>query len=361
MTTDYLNQFLTAQKDMFDAWKNTFNPNAGSTRAGDRTESDFMDFSSFQQNTMENFRQIAEFYNKTFKTFTGSPAEILQKMNQAMETYNNISRVWESLNSKNFTPDIDGVQKIFDQWSSEYWKFIEDNYIAHLPDSFQRTYKQFSELTESYQTAMKNFFMPWAENSGQFNELFFRMPGMTSFDSFITVVRLWKENYDRSYKKLLNMPSMGINRESLEKQYDGIDKGITFMMTCMELYGEVFKVTRETMLKVITDYSEMLKDDTQPKTMEEFHKYWAREIDQAFDRIYLTDDFSKLMSTVVDSAMELKKESDKLMEEYISIFPIPRKSDMDSLHKTVYNLKKEIKSLKKELKKLSEQNKPVQG
>ncbi len=361
MTTDYMNQFFTAQKNMFDAWQNTFNPNAGEAKAESRSGAGFMDFSSFQQNTMENFKQLTDFYNNMYKNFTGSPAEILQKMNQSMEVYNNLAKVWESLNAKNFTPDMAGVQKVFEQWSSQYWKFIEDHYIAYLPESLQRTYKQFSEVSESYQTVMKNFFTPWTENSGQFNDLFFKTSSINNFDSFIAVVKLWKENYDRSYKKFLNMPSMGINRELLEKQYDGIDKTVTFMTSYMEFFGQVFKVSQETMFKVITDYSEMLKNGTQPKTMEEFNKYWAREIDKSFDKVYLTDDFSKLMSTVVDSTMQLKKESDKLMEEYMAMLPIPKKSDMDSLHKTVYNLKKEIRTLKKELEKLSAQKNTAQG
>lgn len=361
MTTDYLNQFFTAQKNMFDAWQNVFTTNAGEDKKEAKSTTDFMDFSAFQKNTMENFKKITDFYNNMFKNFTGSPAEIFQKMNQSMEVYNNIYKVWESLNSKTFTPNAEGMQKIFDQWSSQYWKFIEDSYMAYLPEPMQKTYKQFSEMTESYQKVMKNFFVPWTETSDQFNDLIFKMPQMANFDSFITLVKLWKENYDKSYKKLLNMPSMGINRELLEKQYDGIDKTITFMTTYLEFFGQVFKVSQETMLKVITDYTEMLKEGKQPKTMEEFHKYWAKEIDKSFDKIYLTDDFSKLMSTFVDSTMELKKESDKLMEEYVSILPIPKKSDMDSLYKTVYNLKKEIRTLKKELERLNEQNKTTQN
>ena len=361
MTTDYLNQFFAAQKNMFDAWQNTFAAGAGANKTETQPGAGFMDFSSFQQNTMDNFKQLTDFYSNMFKSFTGSPAEILQKMHQSMEAYNNVAKVWEGLNAKNFTPDMAGVQKIFEQWSSQYWKFIEDNYIAQLPEPLQRTYKQFSEVTESYQTVMRNFFTPWTERSGQLNNMVFTMPSLANFDSFIALVKQWKENYDQSYKKLLNMPSMGINRELLERQYDSIDKTITFMTTYMEFFGQVFKVSQETMLKVITDYSEMLKNGTQPKTMEEFHKYWAREIDKSFDKIYLTDDFSKLMSTVVDSTMELKKESDKLMEEYMAILPVPKKSDMDSLHKTVYNLKKEVRALKKELERLNEQNKQAQG
>ena len=66
MATDYLNQFFTAQKNMFDAWQNTFTPNAGETKAENKSGADFMNFSSFQQNTMENFKQLTDFYNNFF-------------------------------------------------------------------------------------------------------------------------------------------------------------------------------------------------------------------------------------------------------------------------------------------------------
>lgn len=183
MTTDYLNQFFAAQKNMFDAWQNTFAAGAGANKTETQPGAGFMDFSSFQQNTMDNFKQLTDFYSNMFKNFTGSPAEILQKINQSMEAYNNVAKVWEGLNAKNFTPDMAGVQKIFEQWSSQYWKFIEDNYIAQLPEPLQRTYKQFSEVTESYQTVMRNFFTPWTERSGQLNNMVFTMPSMANFAS----------------------------------------------------------------------------------------------------------------------------------------------------------------------------------
>ena len=95
MTTDYLNQFFTAQKNMFDAWQSVFTTNAGEDKKETKSTTDFMDFSAFQKNTMENFKKITDFYNNMFKNFTGSPAEIFQKMNQSMEFYNNIYKVWK--------------------------------------------------------------------------------------------------------------------------------------------------------------------------------------------------------------------------------------------------------------------------
>ena len=361
MASDYMNQFFNAQKNMFEAWQNSFTGNAGSAGTESKTGMDFGDFFSFQENAMTNFKYITDFYNSMYKNFTGSPSEIFQKINQSAEVYKNIYKVWESLNSTGFTPDTESIQRVFNEWTAQYSKFIEDNYIANLPGPIQKTFKQFSDMNESYQKLMTDFFLPWADDSSQFSKLAFKTPYMmTSFDSFIAMVKLWKENYDQSYKKLLNMPSMGMNRELLERQYDGIDKTVTFMTSYMEFFAQVFKVNQETMQKVVTDFAEMMKAGTQPKSMEEFHKYWAKEIDKSFDKIYLTDDFSKLMSTVVDSTMELKKETDKLMEEYMSVLPLPKRSDMDSLYKTVYDLKKEVKSLKKELAKLNEQNKAAQ-
>lgn len=356
MATDFMNQMFSAQKNMFDAWQNMVMPNRNNTQEK-TANAGFMDFASWQDQAMKNFKEMNDWYAAMFTSSSGSPAEIFKKMNQSVEVFNNIGKVWESLNAKAFTPDIEGMQRVFEEWSAQYWKFIEDFYIANMPPPVQKTYRQYADVAESYQTVMKNFFSPWTESSNQFKDLAFNGSSFTHFESFLEMIKLWKENYDKSYSKLLNSPAMGLNRELLEKQYDSMDKAIKFVTSSMQFYGQVFKVSQNTMQKVITDYTEMLKEGTQPKTMEEFHKYWAKEIDKSFDNLYLTDDFSKLMSTVVDSTMELKKEADKLMEEYLALLPLPRKSDMDSLYKTIYTLKKEIKSLKKELEKINAQNK----
>lgn len=106
---------------------------------------------------------------------------------------------------------------------------------------------------------------------------------------------------------------------------------------------------------------EMLKNGTQPKTFKEFYEYWSKENENAYQKLFNTEDFSKLLAEVVDSSMVFKMRCDNLMEEYISFMPIPTKTEINSLYKTVYELKKELKSVKKELKELKDSKSDSKG
>ena len=54
--------------------------------------------------------------------------------------------------------------------------------------------------------------------------------------------------------------------------------------------------------------------------------------------------------------MFLKKDLDKLIMDAFKNLPIPTNEDMDSLYKSVYDLKKEIRNLKRELREKDKDN-----
>ncbi len=82
-----------------------------------------------------------------------------------------------------------------------------------------------------------------------------------------------------------------------------------------------------------------------PRRFEEFYKYWADNINSAYQKVLLSDDFSKLVGHMVEAMSEFKKVYDKLFELWLTNMPVP-KVEMDSLCKTVYDLKKELRALK---------------
>ena len=85
------------------------------------------------------------------------------------------------------------------------------------------------------------------------------------------------------------------------------------------------------------------------ETFEEFYKYWSKTVSAAYGKALFSDELSVLAGDMVDSMSKFKKDYDKISELYLSNAPFPKKSEMDELYKTVYNLKKEVRALKKEL------------
>jgi phage host-nuclease inhibitor protein Gam len=58
------------------------------------------------------------------------------------------------------------------------------------------------------------------------------------------------------------------------------------------------------------------------------------------------------MGQAADAALIFKQKTDVLLEKQLSYLPLPKKEDMDSLYKTVNDLRREVRTLKREVKAL---------
>jgi hypothetical protein len=112
----------------------------------------------------------------------------------------------------------------------------------------------------------------------------------------------------------------------------------------------MYEVIRDSTQKVIEDYMTMSVDGEQPQTFDEFYKYWSKQVSATYDSVLFSEQYGQLAGNMVDEMAKFKLAYDELCESYLAHLPIARKSDMDALHKTVYDLKKEIRALKKEMK-----------
>lgn len=340
-----MNQFFDIQKNMIGAWQEAFLPKADSKNE-EKTENSKNESSL---NPMNFFNDMMEVNNKMFSSFnSGNPYEVLKKMAFGADVYSNVYKLWEELTHKSFNPTVEEYNKIYDSWKDKYMEFIGNSFAPYLPKQMQCFMKEPMELFNGYTDLINQFYEPWVETSSELKEYMvegtFKNPA-----AYLNFIKLWKDNYDKTFSKFLNSPTLGINRELLEKQFEGVDTFIKYATILGEFSTTILSVAQETTAQIFKNYMEMMKNGTQPKTFKEFYEYWSKENESAYEKLFNTEDFSRLIAEVVDSSMKFKMKCDNLMEEYISVMPIPTKSEINSLYKTVYELKRELKNVKKEL------------
>ncbi|KAJ52317.1 hypothetical protein CTM_08266 [Clostridium tetanomorphum DSM 665] len=348
-----MEQFFNIQKNMIGAWQEAFLPKVDTKKENSKSEE--------SKDTMDFFKDIMEFNNKIFSSFNNSNAyEVFKKMSVGADVYYNVYKLWEDLTQKSFKPTMEEYNKVYDKWKDKYMDFVKDSFIPYLPKPMQSFVKEPMELFKLYTNFVNKFWGPWMETSNDLKEYMvegaFKNPV-----AYLDFIKLWKDNYDKTFSKFLNSPTMGINREYFEKQLESMDTFVKYMTILGEFSATIFSVAQETMEEILKNYMEMLKNGTQPKTFKEFYEYWSKENENAYQKLFNTEDFSKLLAEVVDSSMVFKMRCDNLMEEYISFMPIPTKTEINSLYKTVYELKKELKSVKKELKELKDSKSDSKG
>lgn len=337
--------YLAAQKELAENWQEM-------SKEGLEQMTKNMEEAGFDFGPEEYFQKTMEWTQDNYDIFTdpysGKPQELFGKLSQAQSAYQDLFNVWTEINKDKFEPAMEASREMYEEWAENFAEQMDSNYLSYMPGPVKNMVEDSVALLESYRTATSNYWQPWMESEEDLNDIFIK--SMTADPkAYLEYLQVWKENYDRYFSKMINTPAMGINRELFEKQSDNFDKFIRFSILVQEITAHINQIGQETMVKVIENYFETMEKGTEIKSFEEFYKYWSEEIGDALDVLYFSDEFSELTAETLKAMAELKIESDKLWETYLSNYPIPKNSDMNSLYKTVHDLKREVKSLRKEL------------
>lgn len=288
--------------------------------------------------------------NAFFKSFE-NPQNIWDKANDSLKYYQSMYDLWSKLSDASSTLDGEAATGIYNEWLAKSREYVKANFPSFLPAEAKELTTKFFETSESYSKAMESFWKPWGEHIGQLNETFseamFNDP-----KAYIEYLDLWKKNYDLTFSKLMQAPAFGLEKDYWDLQKSSLDRFVKYTVALNEYLSSFFQIAQDATKKVLEDYMQMLAEGKQPKTFQEFYKYWTTQINEAYHKVLFSSDFSKLVGHVVEAMSEFKKTYDKLFELYLANVPVPKKSEMDSLYKTVYDLKKELRALKADLAKL---------
>lgn len=344
--TDYKEsyaKFAEAQKNMYEAWAEvmTLMDKDGN-----------MKFPAFDPADMyKNFEEANTAFLEKMKS---TPRDVYEKMKESTDSYYELYKMWETAAQNNVKPGQEKMTEIYNEWKENYGKKMRENYLAYLPESIRGISDKAMNLSQSYVQTTGEFWEPWKESAAEMNDAFMRGFTMDS-SSYMDYLEAWKKSYDATYSKILKMPAIGIQKESIKRQMDSADKYYNMAVIMNSFYGRIYQIANDTTEQVFKDYFDLLEEGKEPKTYDEFYRYWSKAINKAYDKLFFSDDFSKLAGETVNAMSDFKLNYDRMLEDYVSYWPVPKKSDMDSLYKTVYDLKKEVRSTTKEIKELKEE------
>ncbi len=337
---DVFNQYAEAQKNMMEMWTKMFVPGA-------QKKDEPATFS----NPLEFFKPVSDFWTNSFFGYTGSPFEMYEKMSQGTSSYFQLYQLWQDIYNRNLAPNQENVEKLTREWMDKSTEMAQRYFLPLFPPEMQNVLNEIVRASEIYGNAVKEYMGPWKDSFQSFTDAMAK--GMMSDPKvFLTFFDEWENAYKETFSKALNMPMMGITRETAEAQMQAVDRYIKMIGYSSELMAKVVAISNENTQDVIVQSFEDLKDGNQPRSFEEFYKFWKDSLSKAFDDLFYSDEFSQLLAEMVDALMDFKIAMNKVLEKNLSVLPIPVKSDMDSLYKTVYDLKREVRAMKKQVEAL---------
>lgn len=365
MTNHPFDQYFQFQKKMFDEWQDYLNNSfkefalpKNAPGASDYYNKIFETSQAYWKESFEKWQQQMQsvfeggagvMSDEYYQNMSEAARDFWRKASESYKSYNAIAELWQTLAKKGEALDSKTIFGIMSDWSKQYAEVIRNNFIVNMPASVSEYMGNMLDSFESKHELMLSHFKDWSENANimqeAFQEAFKKGPG-----GYIDFLEAWKKSYENTVGKMLNSPTFGKNMVLWRQNQAGFDRFIKYNIAVSEFYTALYEIAEDATKKVLEDYVEMAAKGAQPKTFDEFYKYWSKGVTAAYDKVLFSEQLSVLAGNMVDELARYKIEFDKLWDLYLAATPIARKSELNGLYKTVYELRKELRLLKKEMK-----------
>ncbi len=334
--------FYKQQKEMMDLWNKFSMENAFKME-------DLNPHLKEWQEVMTSYDPI-----RTSKMMTKTAHDVYEKIMNSHNFYLNLYNVWENINKNILSPNSEVFKKEFDKAMANYDKLLMENIVPLMPKELQGLLTNPYQYIKTISNSFAKFYAPWEKISHDLANIY--MEGTLKDPAKLSeAIRVWKDAYDKTFGAMITSPVVGSSREAIEQNNKMVDALINFLLVSSEFTAKVSAVANENSKKAFESYFELLEEGSEPKTFNEFYKFWSSKVEEAIDKYFYTDEFSKMIAFLSDAGMKFKMETNKTTEKFLDNTPIVTQSELESVYKNVYDLKKEVKKLKKEVETLSKE------
>jgi hypothetical protein len=184
----------------------------------------------------------------------------------------------------------------------------------------------------------------WLEKSGQVDESA-RTRAFEYFDK--NAFNIWVELYEKELRQYFNIPQLGLTRVYQEKINRALDKfhrhhvnTAEFLQLLQVPFNKSFKVMQESLAK-LAEKREL------PEDSKDYYKMWINTLEEHFMALLKSPEYTQVMNKALDALSEFTAAKNEVVQDMLSMLPVPTQREMDELYKEIYLLKKRIRRLEK--------------
>lgn len=329
MPNNFYQQYLDAQKAMFEEWRKYMK---SASAKGTVAAEDGLSFNP----------------SDAYERMVDTQQEFWRKAGESYKSYYAVFELWKKLSENNAPMDSKGASQIYDEWTKQYFGLIRSNFAPNLPGYIKGFTEKLVDNMEASSSSLGDFMQTWGANEESMRQAF-QNAMANGPKGYVDFLEVWQQSYDDTFGKLMNAPTFGKDMDFWKQQKSSFDRFIKYNIAATKFYTSLFEIAQDATKQVLEDYVTMAGEGNQPKTFDEFYKYWSKMVTASYEKVLFSENLSKLAGNMVDEMSKFKLAYDKLCEFYLANVPVPKQSEINDLYKSVYELKKELRSLKKEI------------
>jgi class III poly(R)-hydroxyalkanoic acid synthase PhaE subunit len=240
--------------------------------------------------------------------------------------------------------------------AGEDWQRSLDQLMQELRTQIQafftqtaQTRQSTAELWQLYLQELQKFNQLWVDTLGESLNPLTQAYGSTSSQPWIELNHLYGNLYEKMFGQVIQMPFVGPNRilnhkliRSFEAWSQLYPASLDYQLVLSEIQIQSFEALMKTLFS-LAEKGEPVKEWGQ------FQQLWSQTADRVFEQAFCSEDNLKIRGTFLNALNRYKLSQQELVETYLQILNLPTRSELDEVHKSIYELRKEVKHLKQTL------------
>ncbi len=204
------------------------------------------------------------------------------------------------------------------------------------------------ELWQIYVKGLQKLGQLWVELLRQSLESM-NSAAISDHSTSTELTNLYWDIYEKIFGSFLNSPSLGYSREFNNKWLKGFDSWINLYKASFDyqvVLADVWVRTFEELMR------ELVSSEEKGETLQNWRQFlqvWSRVVDRVFAETFRSSDALEIRGKFLNAAMTYRLQQQQLIEVFLKMNDLPIRSEVDEVHRSIYELRKEIKSLKKSL------------
>ena len=163
------------------------------------------------------------------------------------------------------------------------------------------------------------------------------------------VTNLYWDIYEKTFGSVLQSPSLGYTREFNNKVFKSFDAWINFSKANVDYQLVLVDVCLKAYEELMRELASSEQKGEMVQNWQQFLQVWSSVFDRVFAQTFRSEDALEIQGKFLNSAMTYRLRQQQLMEVFLKMNDLPSRSEVDEIHRSIYELRKEIKSLKKSL------------
>ena len=217
--------------------------------------------------------------------------------------------------------------------AEESWKQCESQYQAWVNSAEQWFEKNQSEQGLGSQQAKNNFNKEFEAFKPLLSPTIFFQSGINEFE--------------RVFQQLVNGPEFA-DIGNLEKEFMAISADWkAFQSACADYQT----IIASSWARAFNEFTEKINSEQllQSQSQKELFSIWLSKADKALIDMQRSDDFLRAQRNLVSASTKFKQKQTAMVEAWCESISIPTRSEVDDVHKVVYELRREVRQLKQEI------------